>query len=43
MLQKKMVKGLGMGYEKIDVCHNDCMLFDKDDQLKSSCDICGES
>ena len=24
---KKMVKGLGMGYEKIDACLNDCMLF----------------
>ena len=40
---KKMVKGLGMGYKNIDACHNDCMLFYKDDQLKSSCDICGES
>ena len=40
---KKMVKGLGMRYEKIDACHNDCMLFYKDDQLKSSCDVYGES
>ena len=40
---KKMIKGLGMGYEKIDTCRNDCMLFYKDDQLKSSCDVCGES
>ena len=40
---KKMVKGLGMGYEKIDACRNDCMLFYKDDQLKSSCDVCGKS
>ena len=32
---KKMVKGLGMGYEKIDTYRNDCMLFYKDDQLKS--------
>ena len=29
---KKMVKGLGMGYEKIDACRNDYMLFYKDDQ-----------
>ena len=36
---KKMIKGLGMGYEKIDACRNDCMLFYKDDQLKSSCDV----
>ena len=40
---KKMVKGLSMGYEKIDACSNDCMLFYKDDQLKSSCDVCGKS
>ena len=38
-----MVKGLGMRYEKINACRNDCMLFYKDDQLKSSCDVCGES
>jgi hypothetical protein len=24
---KKLVKGLGMDYEKIDVCQNSCMLF----------------
>ena len=24
---KKMIKGSGMGYEKIDTCHNDCMLI----------------
>ena len=28
---KKIVKGLGMGYEKIDACHNDCILFNKED------------
>ena len=40
---KKIVKGLGMGYEKIDACRNDCMLFYKDNQLKSSYDVCDES
>ena len=40
---KKMVKRLDMGYEKIDVCHNDYMLFYNEDQLKSTCDICGGS
>ena len=40
---KKMMKRLGMGYEKIDACHNDCILFYKEDQLKSSCDVCSES
>jgi hypothetical protein len=24
---KKLVKGLGMDYEKIDVCQNSCMIF----------------
>ena len=40
---KKMMKGLGMKYEKIDVCCNDCMIFYKEDQLKSSCDVYDES
>ena len=40
---KKMMKWLGMGYKKIDAYRNDCMLFYKEDQLKSSCDICGKS
>ena len=39
---KKMIKGLGIGYKKIDACHNDCMFFYKEDQLKSTCDVCGE-
>jgi hypothetical protein len=29
-LSKKLVKGLGMDYEKIDVCQNSCMLFWKE-------------
>ena len=28
---KKMMEGLGMRYEKIDACRNDCMLFYKED------------
>ena len=40
---KKMVKGLGMGYEKIDACHNDCILFYIDDQLKSSYNVYDEN
>ena len=39
---KKMMKELGIGYEKIDACRNDCILF-KEDQLKSTYDVCGES
>ena len=40
---KKMVKELDMGYEKIDVYRNGCMLFFKEDQQKSSCGVCGAS
>ena len=40
---KKIVKRLGMGYEKIDTCRNGCMLFYKEDQWKSSCSVCGIS
>jgi hypothetical protein len=27
---KSIIKGLGMDYEKIDVCKNNCMLFMKE-------------
>jgi hypothetical protein len=27
---KSIIKGLGMDYEKIDVCKNNCMLFRKE-------------
>ena len=37
---KNMVSGLNMGYEKIDACENDCMLFYKTDADKLQCDIC---
>ena len=40
---KKMMKVLGMRYEKIDAYYNDYILFYKENQLKSSCDVCGES
>ena len=40
---QKMMKRLDMGYEKIDACRNDCILFYKENQLKSSCDIYDES
>ena len=39
---KKLVKGLGMGYKKIDACRNDCIIFYKENQLKSLCDIYGK-
>ena len=40
---KKMMKGLSMGYEKIYADCNDCMIFYNENQLKSTCDICGEN
>nr|XP_017227573.1 PREDICTED: uncharacterized protein LOC108203286 [Daucus carota subsp. sativus] len=40
---KKLVSGLNMGYQKIDACVNDCMLFYKEDSEKIYCDICNES
>ena len=37
---KKMLKGLGMPYEKIHVCYNNCMLYYKDNKHKEKCDFC---
>ena len=37
---KKMVKGLNLGYEKIDACEQDCMLYYGEDKDKVQCDIC---
>lgn len=37
---KKMLKGLGLGYEKIDACVNNCMLFYKQDRDRDVCTIC---
>lgn len=38
---KKMLKGLGLGYEKIDACNNNCMLFYKENSSLDSCSVCG--
>ncbi|XP_043694245.1 uncharacterized protein LOC122644951 [Telopea speciosissima] len=40
---KKMVKDLGLSYNKIDACPNDCMLYWKDASNEKSCRICGAS
>ena len=40
---KKLVSGLNMGYQKIDACVNDCMLFYKEDSEKIYCDLCHEN
>jgi hypothetical protein len=33
---KKLVKGLGMDYEKIDVCQNSSMLFRRNTKEKTN-------
>ncbi|WVZ65007.1 hypothetical protein U9M48_014441 [Paspalum notatum var. saurae] len=40
---KKMMAGLGMKYEKIDVCPSNCMLFWREDDKLSTCRHCGKS
>ncbi|KAL6585868.1 hypothetical protein OROMI_002512 [Orobanche minor] len=39
---KKLVGHISLGYEKIDCCRNQCMLFYKEDGLQS-CSVCGLS
>ena len=38
-----MIQDLGLHYEKIDACENDCMLFWKKDANLERCLTCGES
>ena len=40
---KKLLSGLRMDYEKIDVCENNCMLFWKDHVNEMECLKCGKS
>ncbi|KAE8734333.1 hypothetical protein F3Y22_tig00000773pilonHSYRG00216 [Hibiscus syriacus] len=40
---KKMIKDLGLGYDKIHSCPNDCMLYWGDRKNQESCHICGKS
>ena len=40
---KKMIKDLRLGYEKIDRCMNDCMLYWGDRKNQDSCHVCGKS
>lgn len=37
---KRTIKDLGLLYDKIDACVNDCMLFSKDDAQLEHCKIC---
>ncbi|XP_077228270.1 uncharacterized protein LOC143861220 [Tasmannia lanceolata] len=40
---KKIVRDLGLHYDKIDACPNDCMLFWKEASNEETCRICGAS
>jgi len=40
---KKLLSGLGMDYEKIDVCPDNCMLFWKEHSNEKKCLNCGKS
>ncbi|XP_030946005.1 uncharacterized protein LOC115970519 [Quercus lobata] len=40
---KKIVRDLGLGYEKIHACPNDCMLFWKENVNLDACPCCEES
>ncbi|XP_073047517.1 uncharacterized protein [Primulina eburnea] len=40
---KKIIKDLGLSYQKIDVCKNDCMLYWKEEDKSNMCKICGAS
>ncbi|XP_039117808.1 uncharacterized protein LOC120253541 [Dioscorea cayenensis subsp. rotundata] len=40
---KKVIKDLGLGYEKIHACPNDCMLYCADREAQEACHVCGSS
>jgi len=40
---KKFLSSMGLGYEKIPACRNDCMLFWKDNKDLNSCTVYGEA
>ncbi|XP_076948530.1 uncharacterized protein LOC143620812 [Bidens hawaiensis] len=40
---KKTLKKIGMGYESIDVCKNDCALFWAEHQSLKNCPVCNKS
>ncbi|KAL9663276.1 hypothetical protein QQ045_028115 [Rhodiola kirilowii] len=40
---KKFIKDLGMGYERIDVCENGCMIYYTEADSLTVCTFCGES
>ncbi|XP_012829657.1 PREDICTED: uncharacterized protein LOC105950835 [Erythranthe guttata] len=40
---RKVLKGIGLGYEFIHACKNDCILFWKEHERLDSCPVCKES
>lgn len=40
---QKIIRGLGLDYEKIHACPNDCMLFRGERADQDSCHVCGSS
>jgi len=40
---RKIIRELGLSYDKIDACPNDCMLYWKENINKTECDICHTS
>ncbi|KAK1423448.1 hypothetical protein QVD17_18751 [Tagetes erecta] len=40
---KKKLKKIGLGYESIHACINDCALFYKENELMQNCPVCNES
>ncbi|XP_042441453.1 uncharacterized protein LOC122026804 [Zingiber officinale] len=40
---KKFIRDIGLSYEKIDACKNNCMLFWKDHKNLDFCEVCGIS
>ncbi|XP_049387467.1 uncharacterized protein LOC125851762 [Solanum stenotomum] len=41
--EKNVIKDLGVDYEKIHACPNDCMLFWKENEKENNCSVCGSS
>lgn len=40
---RKVIRNLGLNYEKIHACPNDYMLFWKDNEKDENCFVCGSS
>ena len=38
---KMIIQELGLSYNKIDVCTNDCVFYWKEDSSVDSCKVCG--